>query len=137
MLNVVHEGTEVKGLVIPLQARGRTFAVLALISLAPRPPLDANEVSLAEAFASRAAVALDNALLHEGMRNADRQKNDFLSMLAHELRNPLAPIRNAAQLLERHSREEPDVKWACDVIDRQVVQMVRLVDDLLDVAHHT
>ena len=125
------------GIVIPLQARGRTFAILALLLESPGRTFRGNDVTIAEAFSSRATMALDNALLHEGIRFADRQKNDFLSMLAHELRNPLAPIRNAAQLLERHVPDEPGVKWACEVIDRQVVQMVRLVDDLLDVARIT
>ncbi len=125
------------GVVLPLQARERTFAVLALSVESSSRTFGTNDLALAEAFSSRAAIALDNALLHEEIRFADRQKNDFLSMLAHELRNPLAPIRNASQLLEHHASDEPDVKWACEVIDRQVVQMVRLVDDLLDVARIT
>lgn len=124
------------GIAIPLQARERTFAVLVLSSESGRT-FSSNDIALSEAFSSRAAIALDNALLHEEIRSADRQKNDFLSMLAHELRNPLAPIRNAAQLLEHNVPDKPDVKWAVEVIDRQVSQMVRLVDDLLDVARIT
>ncbi|WP_010583404.1 ATP-binding response regulator [Schlesneria paludicola] len=129
--------SSMNGIVIPLQARGRTFAVLGLLLDSNVRTFRGNDVTIAEAFSSRATMALDNALLHEGIRFADRQKNDFLSMLAHELRNPLAPIRNAAQLLERHVPDEPGVRWACEVIDRQVIQMVRLVDDLLDVARIT
>lgn len=125
------------GVILPLQGRGRTVAALALFSESNARLYDLNDVTLAEAFASRAAVALDNALLHEEIRSVDRQKNDFLSMLAHELRNPLAPIRNAAKLLELRVPEGSDVKWACNVIDRQIIQMVRLVDDLLDVARIT
>jgi PAS domain S-box-containing protein len=67
------------------------------------------------------------------LREADRRKDDFLAMLAHELRNPLAPIRNAVHLLRRIDRAEPIVETAREIIDRQVTHMVRLVDDLLDV----
>ena len=122
---------------IPLQARNRTFAVLAVgrdDGAAPFEP----DVSLLQALASRGATALDNAMLHEELVKADRQKIDFLSMLAHELRNPLAPICNAAQLLRLTTTDDdPEIKWTTDVIDRQVNQMVRLIDDLLDVSRIT
>ena len=58
-------------------------------------------------------------------------------MLAHELRNPLAPIRNAAQILDRKGPKIPELQWARDVIARQVDQLTRLVDDLLDVSRIT
>ena len=68
------------------------------------------------------------------LRNADRTKDEFLAMLAHELRNPLAPIRNALLLLRRSKRDEVSSARARDVLDRQVANMVRLIDDLLDVS---
>ena len=68
---------------------------------------------------------------------ADRQKDEFLAMLAHELRNPLAPLRNASELLAITAREEPRAQFAVDVIKRQVTQLTRLVDDLLDVSRIT
>ena len=73
------------------------------------------------------------------LEEADRRKNEFLAMLAHELRNPMYPIRNAAELLKGDAREQdPDrVRWASGVVARQVDQMTRLVDDLLDVARIT
>ena len=71
------------------------------------------------------------------LREADRQKDEFLATLAHELRNPLAPIRNAVQILLLKGQGVPDLHWAADVIDRQVNQMTRLVDDLLDVSRIT
>ena len=71
------------------------------------------------------------------LREADRQKDEFLATLAHELRNPLAPIRNAVQILLLKGQDVPDLQWAGDVIDRQVNQMTRLVDDLLDVSRIT
>lgn len=68
------------------------------------------------------------------LAKASRHKDEFLATLAHELRNPLAPIRNAIQYLGMDGLKEPDVRAARDVIDRQVKLLVRLVDDLLDVS---
>lgn len=69
--------------------------------------------------------------------DADRRKDEFLAMLAHELRNPLAPIRNAVQLLNLEGHDETRVAWVCDILERNVAHMVRLVDDLLDVSRIT
>jgi PAS domain S-box-containing protein len=71
------------------------------------------------------------------LRAADRRKDQFIATLAHELRNPLAPIRSAVSILERHDVAEADRAWSRDVIARQVMHMARLVDDLLDVARIT
>ncbi|HYV56899.1 MAG TPA: MASE1 domain-containing protein [Candidatus Nitrosopolaris sp.] len=68
---------------------------------------------------------------------ADRRKDEFLAMLAHELRNPLAPMCNALELLQRRSGEADVVEHARDLMERQVRHMVRLVDDLLDVSRIT
>jgi PAS domain S-box-containing protein len=65
---------------------------------------------------------------------ADRRKDEFLAMLGHELRNPLAPIRNAAHVLARLQSPEPQVRWAHEIIEQQVAHLTRLVDDLLDVS---
>jgi PAS domain S-box-containing protein len=70
----------------------------------------------------------------QALKEANRRKDEFLAMLAHELRNPLAPIRNAVQILRAKGPPEPELQWARDVIDRQVRQMTRMVDDLLDVS---
>jgi PAS domain S-box-containing protein len=70
----------------------------------------------------------------EALRSADRRKDQFIATLAHELRNPLAPIRTAVAILGREGAAEPDRAWSRDVIERQVAHMGRLVDDLLDVA---
>lgn len=74
----------------------------------------------------------ENALLL-----ADQRKDEFLATLAHELRNPLAPIRNSLQILRLKSPDEPTLEAARDMIDRNVQQMVRLIDDLLDVSRIT
>ena len=73
----------------------------------------------------------------EALQEADRRKDEFLATLAHELRNPLAPIRNALQLLQRLRIEDPTARVAQDIMDRQVRHMVRLIDDLLDVSRIT
>lgn len=70
----------------------------------------------------------------EALRTANRRKDKFIATLAHELRNPLAPIRNAVQLLRSKGPAEPELTYASDVIDRQVGLLARLLDDLLDVS---
>lgn len=70
----------------------------------------------------------------EQLQIADKQKNEFLAMLAHELRNPLAPIRNGVELLKMSRTIEPEVQETTRMMERQVVHLVRLVDDLLDVS---
>jgi PAS domain S-box-containing protein len=70
----------------------------------------------------------------EALQAADRHKDEFLAMLAHELRNPLAPVRNAVALLRLGGTSAADRCWAAEVIERQVRHLSRLVDDLLDVS---
>jgi len=70
----------------------------------------------------------------EALKEADRRKDEFLATLAHELRNPLAPIRNAAQILQAKGPPIPELQWARGVIQRQVQIMARLLEDLLDVS---
>jgi PAS domain S-box-containing protein len=65
---------------------------------------------------------------------ADRRKDEFLAVLAHELRNPLAPIRNAAEVLCRSEPIRPELLTACEILERQIKQMTHLVDELLDVS---
>ena len=85
-------------------------------------------------------VALDiteRKLAEQALQEADRRKDNFIATLAHELRNPLAPIRNAVQVLRRGGHEDPQVVWCSGVIDRQVTQMARLLEDLLDTSRLT
>jgi PAS domain S-box-containing protein len=70
----------------------------------------------------------------ETLRENDLRKNEFLAMLGHELRNPLAPIRSAAQIIRKIDASEPRLQWASEVITRQVTHLTRLVDELLDVS---
>ena len=71
------------------------------------------------------------------LAEADRRKNEFLAMLAHELRNPLAPISNAARILRHGDEDRHAVRMASEMLERQVGQMTRLVDDLLDMSRIT
>ncbi|MBU7443403.1 ATP-binding protein [Paraburkholderia fungorum] len=74
-------------------------------------------------------------LAEESLRETDRRKDAFLATLAHELRNPLAPIRNAAQILRQISTEmPPEVEWVRVTVERQCVHLTRLIDDLMDVS---
>ena len=75
--------------------------------------------------------------MEDALRTSDRRKDEFLAMLAHELRNPLAPILNATELLARTVRDGAQTKTIADLIRRQTAQMARLVDDLLDVSRIT
>ncbi len=71
------------------------------------------------------------------LREVDRRKDDFLAMLAHELRNPLTPIRNVAHILGRAQADPATIRRSAELLERQATQLTRLVDDLLDVARIT
>src|SRR6202012_5417150 len=75
--------------------------------------------------------------VEQALKAADRHKDEFLAMLAHELRNPLAPILNAVQLIRRTPVSDPQLLWSRDLIERQLGHLTRLVDDLLDVSRIT
>jgi len=132
----IPRGTRIESLaILPMIARGRTVGVLSLGLGPSRRAYDAHLLAIAADLADRGAIAIDNALLYKEMRDQDRRKNEFLAMLSHELRNPLAPITNAVHMLG--SGDATKVEWARDVLDRQVKQLCRLVDDLLDVSRIT
>jgi signal transduction histidine kinase/ActR/RegA family two-component response regulator len=76
----------------------------------------------------------DRKHAEDELRRSDQSKTDFLAVLAHELRNPLAPIRSAVQLLKLSDGKHEDAKMLFSMMDRQVSQMVRMIDDLLDVS---
>ena len=76
----------------------------------------------------------DLAALAARLQEADRRKDQFIATLAHELRNPLAPIATAAKILQRKASDDPDIRMAQKIIDRQSAHLTRLVEDLLDLS---
>ena len=97
----------------------------------------ARTAELAQVNAQLRAEIAARAAAEEQLRIADRRKDEFLATLAHELRNPLAPIRNALKLLDLPGVEESKRQWGAKVISRQVHRMALLLDDLLDVSRIT
>jgi signal transduction histidine kinase len=95
------------------------------------------EVRVAQRTAELEAAVARQVELTESLRQADRRKDEFLAQLAHELRNPLAPMRNATSILKYKVAHDPELVWCHDVIERQAKQLTRLVDDLLDVSRIT
>jgi len=118
--------------VVPLVTRHQTLGVFTLGSSTPGRygPAD---FELAQEVARRAASAIDNARLYREVQRADQRKSDFIAVLSHELRNPLAPIRTGIQFLRRSSPDSPVCARAWKIVERQTGQLTRLVDDLLDV----
>ncbi len=96
-----------------------------------RPCLLGDELT---GYTGSLADVTEEKVAEEALREADRRKDEFLATLAHELRNPLAPISNAVQILQAPDASEAMRESACGMIDRQVRQLTRLVDDLLDVS---
>ncbi len=122
---------------VPLTVRGKTLAVITFINAESGHRYDHTDLAVAEDLASRAAIAIDNAQLYRELRDADQQKDEFLATLAHELRNPLAPIRNGLQVLRLSGGRGGMADEARSMMERQLSQMVRLVDDLLDMSRIT
>ncbi|GKS86897.1 response regulator [Acidovorax sp. SUPP1855] len=136
---LVPEFEAVAACVVPLIARGRTIGTMAVLQAGPSRIFGAEDSALIGELAQRAALALDNALLLSEARKAQREaesanraKDEFLAMLGHELRNPLAPIVLALQLIAR--RDPTAFSREREIIGRQVKHLSRLVDDLLDIS---
>ena len=117
-------------LCVPLTVRDRVLGTLAFVSAESGHTYTPADLAVAEDLARRAATAIEDARLYAELREADRCKDDFLAMLAHELRNPLAPIRSGLELLTICGCERDTV----GLMQEQVTHMVRLVDDLLDLS---
>jgi PAS domain S-box-containing protein len=124
-------------LCVPLAARGQLVGAVTFVSAESGRRYDANDLALAEELAHRAGIAIENARLYTEVREADRRKDEFLAMLAHELRNPLAPIRNALHIMKQPGADGAVVERVREMMERQVQHMTRMVDDLLDVSRIT
>jgi PAS domain S-box-containing protein len=118
----------------PMVSRdGHLIGMLNNHFAAPHRP-DERTLNWLDLLARMAADFVERSQAEHALRLADRHKDEFLAMLAHELRNPLAPIRNAVHILRRAESDNQKMKPTVEMLDRQVTQMVRLVDDLLDVS---
>jgi PAS domain S-box-containing protein len=110
-----------------------TFAVYADIPRFPTP----EELQLVEILTRTAGIAVERRRDEKTLRDADRRKDEFLATLAHELRNPLAPITNSLELMKRADGNKELIEQSRATMARQIEQMVRLIDDLLDVSRIT
>jgi signal transduction histidine kinase/ActR/RegA family two-component response regulator len=128
-----------------LTTEGRRLEVLGNVMLIERPVSGEALVSAARSalrarrrqYQARAMIA-ERAAANAQLLSAARQKDEFLAMLAHELRNPLAPIRNAVETIRLSNEALPArVLWARDIIERQSRQLANLLEDLLDVSRIT
>ncbi|HEU4687217.1 MAG TPA: response regulator, partial [Vicinamibacterales bacterium] len=120
----------------PLLAENRLIGTLSFASRT-KDSFEPEEVAFIETLCQYITMAYERLRLLERLRDGDRRKDEFIAMLAHELRNPLFPVRNALQLLRLSDGKADVIETARGVMERQVAQMVRLVDDLLDVARIT
>jgi len=125
-----------EGISVPLVGRNtRSFGVIRL-SGNFADQLSEDDLAVLVQLAQIAAGAIENARLYEELREKDQRKDEFLAMLAHELRNPLAAIRNAVTLSEGVTNAQ-EIAWSMEVIQRQLRQLTRLIDDLFDVSRIT
>jgi signal transduction histidine kinase len=138
-------------LIVPLRTRNRTLGALTLLSSRRSRRYRGADLALAEELARRAAVAIDNARLYREARDmeealrrraeqlaaADRTKDEFIAVVAHELRGPLAALRGAVEVLRLQSAAPEAGDPPQGIMARQLNALARLVDDLLDVARVT
>ncbi len=122
---------------VPLVISGSTAGVLTFATAESDRRYVEADLALAIDLANRAAVAVENTRLYQALREADRRKDEFLATLAHELRNPLAPVRNALEVLKRVNGDAALAEDFRSMMERQVTHMSRLIDDLMDVSRIT
>jgi PAS domain S-box-containing protein len=120
---------------IGLYSGGRVAGVFCVQHAAPRH-WNAAEVNLVREAAERTWAAIERVRAEQALKEADRRKDEFLATLAHELRNPLAPISNAIQLMRRTDNRDATDRLT-GIVERQVRQIVKLVDDLMEIARIT
>jgi len=117
---------------VPLVKRGQLVASLFVTDQRPRVWSELDQWMVHET-ADRTWAAVERSRAERALRQADRKKDQFLATLAHELRNPLAPLRNGIQIARLSLPADSKVQATLSMMDRQMVHLVRLVDDLLDV----
>ncbi|HXH83495.1 MAG TPA: GAF domain-containing protein [Candidatus Tectomicrobia bacterium] len=121
-------------MIVPLTARGQVLGTISFVTAESGRRYTAPDLAVAEDLGRRAAFAVDHARLYRAAQRADRHKDEFLAILAHELRSPLTPILSAMRIIGRRVPDQPSVQRSREVVERQVRHLARLLDDLLDVS---
>jgi PAS domain S-box-containing protein len=119
---------------VPLMSRDKLLGALAMGITAPGRTYSEADLALASELGRRVSTAVENANLYNAIRESVARKDEFLATLAHELRNPLAPLANSLNIMRTAGGDARLVADARGVMERQVAQLRRLVDDLLDVS---
>ena len=119
---------------VPLSARGQRLGAITFLSSVSGRRFSSADLELAQQFATRAALAIDNARLHAMLKQAIRSRDEVLAVVAHDLRNPLNTIGMAAELVREPSVSDEDRARQLDIIHRSVGVADRLIRDLLDVS---
>jgi len=122
---------------VPLTARDRTMGALTLMTSESGRIYTQEDLELASDLARRCALAMDNARLFQEVRQVNQSKDEFLALLSHELRNPLAAIRNALRVMDLEGDSKSVFRQLRADLEQEVHGMTRLVEDLLDVARIT
>jgi signal transduction histidine kinase/ActR/RegA family two-component response regulator len=122
---------------LPLHTHGATHGVLSCVRMPARPPFRASELAAARILAGRVGETVLHGRLVRDLQTAGRAKDQFIAMLGHELRNPIAAVRQAVHALERLGPRDAPTAALQGIVDRQTRHLARLVDDLLDVARLT
>lgn len=121
-------------LCVPLLSRGRVIGGMTFLSTSARRRFGPEELRVAQNLAERVTAAIENAQLYLTLQEQDRRKDEFLATLAHELRNPLAPVRNGLKILRMGGTDGEAAGETLSMMDRQLGHITHLVDDLMDVA---
>jgi PAS domain S-box-containing protein len=121
----------------PVTSRsGELLGVLSTHFCNPHRPSE-RALRMVDLYARQAAEFLERMRVETSLKEADRRKSEFLAVLAHELRNPLAPIRNGLQILHLRASADEILQRTVGIMDRQISHVVHLVDDLLDISRIT
>ena len=118
---------------VPLVSRGRLLGAATFATAESGRRYDRDDLAAAADVARRAATGLEKARLYQALREQDKRKDEFLAILAHELRNPLAPVRNGVKIL-RLASGPAVLDRTLAMMERQLAHMVHLIDDLVDVS---
>jgi len=133
-LQLLRELKMTSAIIVPLKVQGKILGAATFLQAESSRRYSSEDLLFAEEIAQNTANAIENARLYQRMRESDNAKTQFLSMLAHELRNPMAPILSSLDLLNFHAENNSELQQTTELMGRQVRQMSRLLDDLLDVS---